>query len=290
MKFFVLALNIALLFFNPSNGLEKSTISSITSGVVVEETTTPSSSLNSSPKTTTFIPRQSGDTVTVKPKLNEPQVMNFSIPKNKPMETCLKVNMLALFEIDYLKINDTSKSTLRFDLDELNDYEGECNSNLNTLKIRFHNDWMLKINFTLVEKTYQLEGISLEYTVDSKQFPNASQNEMGHRTVKANNLGLFSTVLGNSFKCESETKVKLFDTNEQRAVMIIRKYQGQPFMSGDKEREFGTAVECIGDRLSANKLVPIIVGSVLAALVLVILISYIVGRRKHRGNPSYQQV
>lgn len=50
------------------------------------------------------------------------------------------------------------------------------------------------------------------------------------------------------------------------------------------------AVECIGDKLSANKLVPIVIGSVLAALVLVILISYIVGRRKHTGNPSYQQV
>lgn len=50
------------------------------------------------------------------------------------------------------------------------------------------------------------------------------------------------------------------------------------------------AVECIGDRLNVNKMVPIIVGSVLAALVLIILITYIVGRKKHRGNPAYQSV
>lgn len=153
------------------------------------------------------------------------------------------------------------------------------------------------------------------------QFPNASANELGKRQVHATNMGIFSTKLGNSFKCKADTRVKMSsDVNPNdgmpatTAVLTFRNYHGQPFMTGgdpNKERDFGTgttwtrnlqqfnkawflsslkAVECIGDKLNTNKLIPIIIGSVLAALVLVILISYIVGRRKHRGNQAYQSV
>ena len=48
------------------------------------------------------------------------------------------------------------------------------------------------------------------------------------------------------------------------------------------------AVECAADLTGTSKLVPIIVGSALAVLVILVLVAYIIGRRKHR--PGYQQV
>ena len=48
------------------------------------------------------------------------------------------------------------------------------------------------------------------------------------------------------------------------------------------------AVECAADTTGTSKLVPIIVGSALALLVIMVLVAYIIGRRKHR--PGYQQV
>ena len=51
---------------------------------------------------------------------------------------------------------------------------------------------------------------------------------------------------------------------------------------------FFLAIECSADTNGTSKLVPIIVGSALAVLVILVLIAYIVGRRKHR--PGYQQV
>jgi hypothetical protein len=48
------------------------------------------------------------------------------------------------------------------------------------------------------------------------------------------------------------------------------------------------AIECPSDQTGTSELVPIIVGTSLAVLVIFVLIAYIIGRRKHR--PGYVQV
>lgn len=75
--------------------------------------------------------------------------------------------------------------------------------------------------------------------VDELHFPNATQDQKGNQWINATNIGLFSTVSGNSFKCRSDTRVV---SDDKRALIGIKNYHGQPFLTGNagKPREFGT--------------------------------------------------
>jgi hypothetical protein len=117
------------------------------------------------------------------------------------------------------------------------DYNGICSPFTDTLVIEFGDNWMLNMNYTLVNKLYQLDAISFEYNVDSKLFPNASNGELGKHMVYAKDLGLYSTLKGNSYKCDAATAVK-FDSN--KVTMTIMNYQGQPFM--EESKVFGTGI------------------------------------------------
>ena len=63
-------------------------------------------------------------------------------------------------------------------------------------------------------------------------------------------------------------------------------FQVQPFMTGS-ENDFGKAELCEAD-LRPNNIVPIAVGAALAALVVIVLVMYLIGRRRHQRG--YQTV
>lgn len=117
------------------------------------------------------------------------EVFNFSIPRDKPLETCLKVEISLTIDIDYpktdvntwvffskfysnccelylfIKFWKHAKGTIatkRFELGDVNEYKGVCNASINTLEIIWRDSWTLDFNFKLVEKLYQLESISLK--------------------------------------------------------------------------------------------------------------------------------
>jgi len=97
------------------------------------------------------------------------------------------------------------------------------------------------------------------------------------------NQTLFSANKGNSYKCFATTNIALSD----QVNLIVSNYQAQPFLT-EKTQGFDTAIECAADTIGTSKLVPIIVGSALAILVVLVLVAYLIGRRKHR--PGYQNV
>jgi lysosomal-associated membrane protein 1/2 len=139
------------------------------------------------------------------------------------------------------------------------------------------------MEYTLANGIFQLNDLNLDYVIDSS-FPNVSQSELGPKSVSKTNLDLFSANRESSYKCNSLTTVEL----SEKVSLEFRDYQGEPFIKDQKLAEFDTAIECPADISNTSKLVPIIVGSALAVLVVLVLVAYIIGRRKHR--PGYQQV
>ena len=148
------------------------------------------------------------------------------------------------------------------------------------------------------------------YEVNKDQFPNVSNSSLGRVNASASDLKAFAATKGNSYKCSAETNIKL----DRNVTVNVTNYIAQPFLDG-KNPDFSTgrvfflmnrsyffyflqlilkwfltlkAVECSADTVGTSKLVPIIVGSALAVLVILVLVAYIIGRRKHR--PGYQQV
>lgn len=176
-------------------------------------------------------------------------------------------------------------STVVINLSKISDYDGECAETFNSLTIDIKENWQLRLNFTLVKDQFELSTLGLDYFVDVAGFPNAAPSELGQRSAELANLTEFATNTGNSYKCSSHSSIML----NKNVIVDLSEFQTQPFMKKDRKQEgFDTAVDCPADLDSTSKLVPIIVGSALAVLVILVLIAYVIGRRKHR--PGYQQV
>jgi len=191
-------------------------------------------------------------------------------------------NFTYLAEVDGKQLN----TTVLISLLNYTDYTGTCaNDSYNTLEISFNKEWTLVFNYTLLSKSssYELNVINLTYVVDSDQFPNASKSALGRRNALGANLTDFSANKGNAYKCFSQTEIILNDF----ATIDISNYIAQPFLNGNNQN-LDTAIDCPADTTGTSKLVPIIVGSALAVLVVLVLVAYIIGRRKHK--PGYQQV
>lgn len=140
------------------------------------------------------------------------------------------------------------------------------------------------MNYTIQENTYELNVMRLTYVVNVEMFPDVDPDYIGVKEVQGSNLKEFSANRGNSFKCISETRIELGSVHTD-----FKNYQAQPFLPADsKSGDFDTAIECAADLSGNSKLVPIIVGSALALLVILVLVAYIVGRKRQR--PGYQSV
>lgn len=140
------------------------------------------------------------------------------------------------------------------------------------------------MNYTIQENSYELNVMRLLYKVNAEMFPDVDPDYIGIKETQGSNLKEFAANRGNSFKCISETKVELGSVHAD-----FKNYQAQPFLPSDsKTDDFDTAIECAADLSGNSKLVPIIVGSALALLVILVLVAYIVGRKRQR--PGYQSV
>lgn len=177
-----------------------------------------------------------------------------------------------------------SNQTINLVLNDLTGYNGECTDNFETLKIDYKEGWSVEFNYTLVTNAYfELNSLHFKYLVDNETFPDVTPGDKGPKHVSLVNQTLFSANKGNSYKCYADTVVNFNDN----VAIKISNYQAQPFLP-EKTTGFDTAIECSADTTGTSKLVPIIVGSALAILVIMVLVAYIIGRRKHR--PGYQQV
>jgi hypothetical protein len=217
------------------------------------------------------------------------QIFNFTLPKNASEPACLRVRFSLTFDIDYnAEFNKTDfNSTARIPLDTVLDYDGICNDSLTTLSLKLDNNWQLTFTYKLKNKNeYSLDTVALNYTTVPALFPNITDADKDKSiSVMGTNLEEFQASIGNSFKCYALTSVDL----TSGVKVEFRNYQGQPFISpNSKTPDFDTAIECSADTAGTSKLVPIIVGSSLAVLVVLVLVAYIIGRHKHRTG--YQQV
>jgi len=98
---------------------------------------------------------------------------------------------------------------------------------------------------------------------------------------KDNATETYKASVDDSFSCIARHMMKNGDTE-----LIIKDLKFQPYMSG-KDDFTGRVVHCEADK-AANNVVPIAVGAALALLVIIVLVLYLIGRRKHQKG--YQTV
>ncbi|ETE73400.1 Lysosome-associated membrane glycoprotein 1 [Ophiophagus hannah] len=132
--------------------------------------------------------------------------------------------------------------------------------------------------------------LNLTYSAQNKSIlskvlnipPNAASSGKCEKSISAvnNSLSALKATIGKSYKCVAEETIQVSD----KASVNMYNVQVQAFkIAGFK---FGTVEECQLDE--NNMLIPIVVGAALAGLVLIVLIAYLIGRK--RSHAGYQTI
>ncbi|KAK3594905.1 hypothetical protein CHS0354_020563 [Potamilus streckersoni] len=207
--------------------------------------------------------------------------------------TCVYFIARMDFSFPYSTKNGTNTS-VQISVPQNFETNGTCstqNKTINELNIYFFNStWTLSFVFgpdnsssqlgDMQFKTYSVKSITLDYKMDPVLFP--GYNDTKTLNATANFTGsLFQSKVNGSYKCDVDTEV-LFTGKIKLEVYHL---QYKAFNLGNSTNFSGDLSECSGDNTNNNKtnsVVPIAVGAALAGLVVIVLIAYLIGRRRNR--------
>ncbi|KZS09758.1 putative Lysosome-associated membrane glycoprotein 1 [Daphnia magna] len=273
----------------------------VTPSTTYPTTVTPSTTYPTTVTPSTIYPTTS----TPKPNPPHPSGMNWVVVDEETNITCIVVKLSATILIPYKTIsgnvenatiampsNATSNGTCNFGfLDDLNTQEISLQWNSgkssipNVLTYVFHKN-ISSGNESAAEEQVFLSDIKLQLYQDSVNFPNASGEYFYAERLNSN---LHSVAVNNSYRCNSQESIELnVQKSGNSATIHMAHLQMEAFRTSVNDK-FSTAIDCPADKVVTSDIVPIAVGCALAALVVVVLVAYLIGRRRARQR-GYQSV
>ncbi|XP_048197022.1 lysosome-associated membrane glycoprotein 1 isoform X2 [Perognathus longimembris pacificus] len=151
---------------------------------------------------------------------------------------------------------------------------GSCGPYHVALTLLSEEDFFLTLKFGMNTSAsrFFLEGVQLNMTLPDAKDPSFQAANSSLRALQAS--------VGNSYRCNTEERLYV----TQAFSLNIFSVWVQAFkVDGDT---FGSVEECLLD--GNNMLIPIAVGGALAGLVLIVLIAYLIGRK--RSHAGYQTI
>nr|QZR93780.1 lysosomal associated membrane protein 1A [Paralichthys olivaceus]BBA57097.1 lysosome-associated membrane protein-1 [Paralichthys olivaceus] len=236
----------------------------------------PTESVCMADTTTTTAPPTAAASTTAAPAptpSGTPEHGTYSV-KNNNGTVCLLAQMGLQFNISYVSKsqNKTVQDLVNLTPSQTN-VSGLCEASRATLVLTEEPNTTLSFTFTLNSTTnkYHLSGISL-----LAMWPDMTARFLASNT----SLEYLRSSLGRSYMCNAEQTLIVEPTLSLNTFRL----QVQPF--GVITDQFATAEECQMDQ--DQMLIPIIVGAALAGLVLIVLIAYLIGRK--RSHAGYQTI
>ncbi|KAH0624555.1 hypothetical protein JD844_032162 [Phrynosoma platyrhinos] len=223
------------------------------------------------PPITTHIPTTSSLAPPTTTPTTNPDIGRYNV--SGPQGICLLATMGLQLSITYSTKNKTVKSEV-INLPQNSNASGTCENSTVTLNLISGNT---NLSFQFMQNTsiekYFLQGIDVTASLP------LGATEKNISTFN-HSLNALRATVGKSYKCVAEESIWI----SANASVNIYNVQLQVFkISGDK---FGAVEECQLDE--NNMLIPIIVGAALAGLVLIVLIAYLIGRK--RSHAGYQTI
>ncbi|XP_054886371.1 lysosome-associated membrane glycoprotein 2 isoform X1 [Poeciliopsis prolifica] len=217
--------------------------------------------------TTTVAPATNATTAapptTPTPTLPTPTVGNYSIKHDANSTACLLANF-------GLRIGFTqNKKYQEVNFDPATEVSGSCGVDNSELTL-VSNNITVSLSFYNDTKKFRLHALNVTINTSSGVFAQSSTN-----------LSLWEAAVGSSYMCNKEQNFTITDLLSIYTFSL----HVQPF--GVKKGLYSTAEECFLDS-DLSFLVPIAVGVALSFLIILVLISYLIGRRKSRTG--YQSV
>ncbi|KAM6179970.1 lysosome-associated membrane glycoprotein 1 isoform 2-T2 [Erethizon dorsatum] len=188
--------------------------------------------------------------------------------------TCLLASMGLQLNITYPRKDNTTVTRVVNINPNATTAVGSCGASLVSLELRSEKSMVLVLRFGLNASAnrFFLQEVQLNMTVPDARGPSFLAANSSLRALQA--------TVGNSYKCSAEEQLRVTPT----FFLNLFGVQVQAFkVEGDK---FGSAEECLLD--GNNMLIPIAVGGALAGLVLIVLIAYLIGRK--RSHAGYQTI
>ncbi|XP_024139359.1 lysosome-associated membrane glycoprotein 2 isoform X2 [Oryzias melastigma] len=220
--------------------------------------------------TTTTAPPVTNTTTTAPPTTTSPTPTlpppstgkyNLTTPNNT-------VCLLASFALRISYTQDGKKGELNLD-PSVTKASGLCGESSSELEL-VSDQMTLTMAFTNDTKKFRLNSLNVTLKTSSGVFADGNAN-----------LSLWEAAIGSSYMCNREQNFNITSLLSLHTSNL----QVQPF--GVKKDSFSTAEECFLDS-DLSFLVPIAVGVALSFLIILVLISYLIGRRKSRTG--YQSV
>ncbi|NXT58120.1 LAMP1 protein, partial [Pluvianellus socialis] len=220
-------------------------------------------------QTTSQVPTTSPAPTTLPPN---PAVGKYNV--TGPNGTCVLASMGLQLNITYLKKDEKMGLDLLNFIPHNTTSSGTCDNTSAFLNLAFDKT-RVTFRFALnasAEKFF-LQGVNVSTTLPSEA-------KVPKFEAVNNSMSELRATVGNSYKCSAEENLQVTD----KALVNVFNVQIQVFkIDGDK---FGAVEECQLDE--NNMLIPIIVGAALAGLVLIVLIAYLIGRK--RSHAGYQTI
>lgn len=250
-------------------------------------------------------------TTTSKPEPPTTQTPNDPIPK-KPVHNHLEIldpdNKKALcfmadldlsFEVRYNNSDDDlQKQTVN--VPEIQNKSSVvilmpgCSKN-STLKVPFawfwdSAEWNVTLTFKAGNETYNLSGVEAHFPNDPNFFPSI-KTDRAVLSFYNDSVVDAPVTLGHAYKCNSVEYIIV----QPSLTMVVSNLKFQAFSfpvfstsstSGGGEYSMELDV-CLEDK-PESKLIPIIVGCVLAGLIVLVLIAYIIASRRYKTYTGYE--
>lgn len=235
---------------------EKTTTTSTTTEK--PDTTTASSTTTSStpaPTTTTT----SAPTPAPKPK--DPTLGNYTIKDAKTDAICLVAEMKVIVTQNATRVPMVNGS--------VNAADSSCGMDRITLWVNFDDGNQMQLVIVNDTKSYFVSEISVHADAIIADRANLTQ---------------FSTPMEKYYKCTAQSEV---DLAENSAKVIFENMKFEAFRTSKSASFVGSQLECVSDYHS--DVVIIAIGCALALLVVIILVAYLIARRRNRQR-GYQSV
>ncbi|XP_070150254.1 lysosome-associated membrane glycoprotein 1-like [Polyergus mexicanus] len=261
-----------------------STSKPITISTSQPTTSTSAPTTTSTPKpTTTAVPGTTTPTPVSTTPLPPPSTGKWKVQQDNKL--CIIVQMAAQFNVSYT--NTTMSFHKVMDIPSNSNATGNCGESEQNVTLSWgsqdNSTLTVQNNFTLhfikneTNKLYSLHH--LEISLAAEKTPTDKSN----KTVTLIHMApQFSTGLSNSYRCLKEQSLNLNfkGGNDTVGELKVSNLQFQAFRN-DNTTIFGLAKDCSFD---TPDIVPITVGCALAGLVVVVLIAYLVGRRRSQSR------
>ncbi|XP_018783429.1 PREDICTED: lysosome-associated membrane glycoprotein 1-like [Bactrocera latifrons] len=268
------------------------TTSSTSSTTTTTSTTTTPAPTTAAPTTTTVAPTTPAapNTTTVAPITTTPAPAPFPAPEiGMWNSSCIIMHFAAQLNVTY-ETKDNKTASRLYNIPK--DAKVE-DSNCANISQTIHITWgpveavhSMVLQFDMVNKTSELKQIYITLPLTSDHFPDAKDNE----TIQLIHTGdEFVTPVQMSYHCTRAQKFNMTEVMQDSKVIgtiTLSNVQTEAFIT-DHRNTFSTAMDCDGPK--TMDIVPIAVGIAMAALILIVLISYLCARRRStsRGYMSF---